>query len=131
MSIIARVVVLMALVLSAGGCSFAFVDGPPPASAPATTPANCTVSTFWPNVDLGFAVASGIEAVATYAALPYDTKQESYSRGTAAALYGALFLLSYRQGKREVDACNAWRSGAREGWFVPRHPRSIRETRNE
>ena len=45
----------MALVLSAGGCSFAFVDGPPPVSAPATTPANCTVSTFWPNVDLGLA----------------------------------------------------------------------------
>ena len=112
MRIIARVV-LMALVLSAGGCSFAFVDGPPPASAPAYTPANCTISKLWPNIDLGFAVASGIEAVATYAATPYDTKQESYSRGTVAVLYGIIFLLSHRQGKREVDACNAWRRGER------------------
>ena len=112
-------VALLGVALSLGGCSFVFVEGPPPPSAPAGTPANCTTSKVLPNVDLGLAVLSGIESVLTYATTPYETDKESYSRGLAAALYGVVFLLSSREGKRKVEACQAYRSGERYRWPGP------------
>lgn len=91
---------LLALVF--GGCSFAFVDGPP--SMHKQLPYfECTSSRAWPTVDIVVGGVTGIEAVA----LLSDNQIYSDSRTEAAIAAGeaALFVASAVYGYEKTSDC--------------------------
>jgi hypothetical protein len=92
---------LLTLVL--GGCSFAFVDGPP--SMHKQLPYfECTSSRAWPTVDLVVGGITGIEAVTILSA---DSSLYSDTRTEAAIAAGeaALFIASAIYGYDKASSC--------------------------
>lgn len=100
---------LLVVALLAGGCSYLFVEGPAPASAPPGGPADCTTDYLWPYTDLTLGVFGGVMAGLIYAdADRWRSRNEAYYEA-ASTLAGALvYLWSARDGRRKVNACRIW-----------------------
>ena len=93
---------LCTLILTAGGCSFAFVDGPP--AKHARMPYfECSSSNAWPVIDTVLAATMGAGAAAAIA-----DGSSSANGSTDAVIAGAeaaLFAISALAGYQKVAAC--------------------------
>ena len=97
---------------AASGCSYLFVDAPPPRSQQPPRPFTCTTSNTWPTVDVvlsGVAVLEGIGALTdtTDANSGYSSgdRTANYVNAGVAAVSAALLATSAAAGYRQTAAC--------------------------
>lgn len=110
----AKIIGLIAM-MQVGGCSFAFVDGPPPGRL-RTLPVKCTQSQFWPSLDISGAVGTGAFGLtlSELALIPCsDCPINEFNRvalvavGAGLLALGALYVFSASIGFDQVRYCRA------------------------
>lgn len=93
---------LCALVLTVGGCSYVFVDGPPKNHAQLPY-FECSSSKAWPVVDAVMAASLGLAASAAF--VDNGSGSHDTSQGLLAAAEAAAFALSAVSGHQKVAEC--------------------------
>lgn len=93
---------LCALVLTAGGCSYVFVDGPPKNHARLPY-FECSSSNAWPVVDAVMAASLGLAASAAF--VDGGSSSNDTSQGLVAAAEAAAFAISAVSGYQKVAGC--------------------------
>jgi hypothetical protein len=93
---------LCALVLTGGGCSYVFVDGPPKNHAQLPY-FECSSSKAWPVVDAVMAASLGLAASAAF--VDGGSSSNDNSQGFVAAAEAAAFAISALSGYQKVAEC--------------------------
>ena len=93
---------LCALVVSAGGCSYVFVDGPPKNHAQLPY-FECSSSKAWPVLDVVLAASLGVGASAAF--VDRGSSSGDSSEAVIAAAEAALFAISALTGYQRVGEC--------------------------
>jgi hypothetical protein len=93
---------LCIIVLTAGGCSYVFVDGPPKNHAQLPY-FECSSSKAWPVVDAVMAASLGLAATAAFA--DGGSSSNDTSEGFVAAAEAAAFAISALSGYQKVAEC--------------------------
>lgn len=93
---------LCALVVSTGGCSYVFVDGPPKNHAQLPY-FECSSSKAWPVLDVVLAASLGVGASAAFA--DRGSSSSDTSEAVIAAAEAALFAVSALTGYQRVGEC--------------------------
>jgi hypothetical protein len=95
---------LCALVLTGGGCSYAFVDGPP-ANHARLPYFECDSSKVWPVVDVVFAASLGIGTAGAISDGGSSSSSDGVTTAVVTAAEAALFAVSALSGYRKVAEC--------------------------
>jgi len=93
---------LCGLVLTGGGCSYVFVDGPPKNHAQLPY-FECSSSKAWPVLDVVLAASLGVGASATF--VDHGSSSGDTSEAVIAAAEAALFAVSALTGYQRVGEC--------------------------
>ena len=93
---------LCALVITGGGCSFVFVDGPPKNHAQLPY-FECSSSKAWPVVDAVMAASLGLAASAAF--VDGGSSSNDTGQGLVAAAEAAAFAISALHGYQKVADC--------------------------
>lgn len=104
-----KLILITILAASAGGCSWIFVDGPPPDHAELDY-FTCTPSRVAPRLDV---VGAGLNVLAALAVAASDTYLNSYGDNSVRETFilgylgqAAIYGFSARSGFSRVNACN-------------------------